>query len=163
MSYVLAALCIGVLPTAVDAQAASPAQCDFSDVPGAVWWGTRSQMTAREFASYIAPVYWFSPDEPLLAEATSTGRSRLLASGADISIPEAMPFEESTGRPVVYYQIEEVVERTGVGIEGWVENEADINESIIDFQSAGGVKLGFFAYFSEDAGVGGHCLTSSFV
>ncbi|MFV1987485.1 MAG: hypothetical protein ACC682_09385, partial [Gemmatimonadota bacterium] len=140
----------------MSAQAASPGQCDFSDVPGAVWWGTRSQMTAREFASYIAPVYWFSPDEPLLAEATATGRRRLLTSGADISIPEAMPFEESTGRPVVYYQVEELVEIAGVEIDGWVEDEADINESIIDFRVTGGVKLGFFAYFSEDAGVGGH-------
>lgn len=131
-------------------------QCDFSDLPGAVWWGTRSQMTAREFASYVAPVYWFSPDEPLLAAKTETGRSRLLASGADIRIPEALPFEDAPDRPVVYYQVEEIVQQTGVEIEGWVENETDINESIIDFRSVGAVKLGYFAYFSEETGLGAH-------
>jgi hypothetical protein len=130
--------------------------CDFSNVPGAVWWGTRGQMTAREFASYVAPVYWFSPDEPLLAERTGTGRSRELASGAGIRIPEALPIEDQPDRPVVYYQIEETVEQAGNPAEGWVENLNDKNESILDFTSTGAVKLSFFAYFSEEAGLGAH-------
>ncbi|MDH3734128.1 MAG: hypothetical protein OEU54_11365 [Gemmatimonadota bacterium] len=136
---------------------AAQVTCDFSDLPGAVWWGTRSQMTAREFASYVAPVYWFSPDEPLLAQRAASGqRSRQLASGRDIMIPEAMPFEDPSDGPVVYYQFDEIVERAGVPTEGWVRDEDDINNSIIDFRSTGAVKLGFFAYFSEEAGLGAH-------
>ena len=137
------------------APAAAQATCDFSNVPGAVWWGTRSQMTAREFASYVAPVYWFSPDEPLLAERTGTGRNRELASGAGIRIPEALPIEDQPDRPVVYYQIEELVEQAGQSIDGWTAN-ADRNESVMDFRSVGAVKLSFFAYFSEEAGLGAH-------
>ncbi|MDX1393134.1 MAG: hypothetical protein R3195_02040 [Gemmatimonadota bacterium] len=139
------------------APAFAQATCDFSDVPGAVWWGTRSQMTAREFASYVAPVYWFSPDEPLLARRTATGqRSRQLASGADIRIPEALPFEDAPDRPVVYFQVDEIVQQAGLEIAGWIEDPNDKAESIIDFRSVGAVKLGYFAYFSEEAGLGAH-------
>ena len=60
-----------------------------TSTPFVVWWGDRETMTARELASYCAPVLWFSPDEPLLE-----GKS-----GKDIMIPEPFPFEESPGRP----------------------------------------------------------------
>ena len=57
-------------PTPAELQQPS-ATCDFSSVPGAVWWGTEAEgrMSLAQLAAYIAPVYWFSPDEPLLNRA----------------------------------------------------------------------------------------------
>ena len=72
--------------------------CDFSEVPGAIWWGGPREMTVAELAAYAAPVFWFSPDEPSLYDVH----------GAGITIPEAFPFETADG-PVVYYQLKEVV------------------------------------------------------
>jgi hypothetical protein len=124
--------------------AAQQAQCDFSDVPGAVWWGSRSQMTVREMASYMAPVYWFSPDEPLL-ERTA---------GADIRIPEALPFETAPNRPVVYYQLDRILKLPGTT--GFHPNADDMGESIVDLSEVGTFQMGFFAYFPSEVGLGAH-------
>jgi hypothetical protein len=128
------------LPTAGTQQA----QCDFSDVPGAVWWGTDTRMTLREAASYMAPVYWFSPDEPLLRRTE----------GADIRIPEALPFEEAPDRPVIYYQLDKILKQPGSI--GFYSDSADISESVIDFSEVGTFKMGFFAYFPSEVGLGAH-------
>ena len=50
--------------------AAHAHRCDFSKVPGVVWWGTDTRMTVPRFVSYMAPIFWFSPDEPSLAGAS---------------------------------------------------------------------------------------------
>ena len=68
---------LALKPEAVLAPQSATNSCDFSDVAGAVWWGTETEMTMERFVSYIAPVYWLSPDEPLLARTE----------GADIRIP----------------------------------------------------------------------------
>ena len=72
--------------------------CDFSDVRGAVWWGTDRHMTLERFTSYIAPMYWFSPDEPSLY-----GKE-----GPEIIAPEPCPFDPTPG-PVAYYQMKELI------------------------------------------------------
>ena len=36
---------------------------------GLVWRGTGKTMTLQQLASYVAPVLWFSPDEPALEDA----------------------------------------------------------------------------------------------
>ena len=54
--------------------------CDYSDVPGVVWWGTEPRMEIERFAAYAAPVYWFSPDEPLLRRTD----------GVDVRIPHPL-------------------------------------------------------------------------
>ena len=74
-----------------------PGSCDFSDLPGIVWWGTEPQMPIERFVSYLAPVFWHSPDEPELEGL----------SGADVPVPEVMPLEAADG-PVVYYQLKEI-------------------------------------------------------
>ncbi len=127
--------------------------CDFSDVPGAIWWGTRRQMTLEEIASYMAPVYWFSPDEPLL------NRSE----GEDIRIPEVFPFETAPDRPVVYYQFDDmvVVEQ---GVEGFIEDDvptivrdsADPGNTLVDLERAVGFRMHYYAYFSSEEGLGAH-------
>ena len=47
----------------------------------------------------LAPVFWFSPDEPSL----------LGASGPNIRIPEPLPGESRPDRPVLYYQVNRVL------------------------------------------------------
>ena len=46
-----------------------------------IWAGSKSEMTYLELASYCAPVFWFSPDEPELKNL----------SGKDIRIPAFFP------------------------------------------------------------------------
>src|SRR5512145_155340 len=75
--------------------------CDFSKVNGVVWWGTETRMPVARFAAYMAPILWFSPDEPSLLET----------SGLNIRIPEALPQESKPDRSVMYYQLNLVFKR----------------------------------------------------
>ena len=127
-------LVCATLATALMAQQADQdVACDFSDVPGVVWWGTRYQMTLEELVSYVAPVYWFSPDEPLLYGPRGA-RTRAPQSGSSMRLPEVIPFEEpSPDRPVVYYQVEEIISGTGAPNPGFTRHEEDIGRSIVDF------------------------------
>lgn len=129
-----------------EAVLAPQAACEFSDVPGAVWWGTESEMTMERFMSYIAPVYWLSPDEPLLNRTE----------GADIRIPEALPFETAPDAPVVYYQLEDIVTLVGAPEPPIVPDTANMNNSVIDLEWSGVMRISFFAYFSSEEGVGAH-------
>src|SRR5262245_57167766 len=67
--------------------------------PDIVWCGSSPQLTFEKLAAYLGPILAFSPDEPLLKGT----------SGASIIIPEAMPFEEPSKGPVVYYRLRNVI------------------------------------------------------
>jgi len=132
--------------------AASQQSCDFSDVPGTVWWGTQRQMTLERLAEYLAPVYWFSPDEPLLRGAE----------GLDIRIPQAFPFEEQPDWPVVYYQFNNMVQ-VAEGVEGFdetavaiVRDSANPGNAVVDFERVIGFTMHFWAYFDSEEGIGAH-------
>ncbi|MDH5198853.1 MAG: hypothetical protein OEY20_16550 [Gemmatimonadota bacterium] len=138
-----------MMPAAV---APSQARCDFSDLPGVVWWGTQRQMTLERLAEYLAPVYWFSPDEPLLRGGE----------GADIRIPEAFPFEEQPEKPVVYYQFGQMV-AVAAGVEGFDETAVPIvrdptnpGNAVVDFERVVAFTMHFWAYFSSEEGLGAH-------
>src|SRR5215470_16550388 len=60
-------------------------------VPGVVWQGT-DHLDLAEIADLLAPMLWFSADEPLLAE----GRP---------PIPTTHPCDTPSDRAVVYYQV----------------------------------------------------------
>jgi hypothetical protein len=125
----------------------SAAACDFSSIPGVVYYGTQRYMSFKQLASYVAPVYWFSPDEPLL------GRTR----GAAIRMPEALPFEDpALDNPVVYYQLEEVVAFPGTEETTVTRDTLNMNASILDLETAVLVRLGYYAYFHAEAGLGAH-------
>jgi hypothetical protein len=158
----LAAAAAALLSTPLSAQtsaammptglAPSQASCDFSDLPGVVWWGTQRQMTLERVAEYLAPVYWFSPDEPLLRGAE----------GVDIRIPEAFPFEEQPARPVVYYQFGQMIV-VAEGVEGFdetavaiVRNSTNPGNAVVDFERVVGFTMHFWAYFSSEEGIGAH-------
>ena len=83
---------------------ASQASCDYSGLPGVVWWGTQRRMTLTEFASYAAPIYWFSPDEP-----TMNGLE-----GRALRVPETLPFQDQPDAPMAYYQYNQIGERSNI-------------------------------------------------
>jgi hypothetical protein len=121
-------------------------RCDFSKVPGAVWWGTQAQMPVARLAAYLAPVIWFSPDEPSLNRT----------SGMDIRIPEAFPGQPVPDRPVLYYQVDCV--RTKPGAKGLavVRSPEGPAHSAIDLNNVSVVVLSYFAYYPTEEGLGAH-------
>jgi hypothetical protein len=123
--------------------------CDFSEVSGAVWWGSNPEMTVQELASYVAPILWFSPDEPSLS-----GRH-----GPDLSLPEAFPFQEAQG-PVVYYQLKEVLRNVlddiSADVVAYTPDSTDKGASVLNLARASLMRLEYYAYFAEEAGLGAH-------
>jgi hypothetical protein len=71
---------------------------DLTNMPGIFWQGTKRTMTLSELASYAAPVYWLSPDEPTMGRKARK----------DLRVPAALPFETQPESPVVYYQLNEL-------------------------------------------------------
>jgi hypothetical protein len=122
------------------------ASCDFSVIPGVVYQGTERQISLAEIASYLAPVYWFSPDEPLLNDAE----------GADVMIPEALPFENAPNRPVVYYQFDNILVDETMEETALERDDRNRGNSMVDFEALGAFKLHFYAYFSQETGLGAH-------
>jgi hypothetical protein len=120
--------------------------CDLSAIEGAVWWGTERRMSLTQFASYVAPIYWFSPDEPSMGELE----------GKDLRVPEALPFEDRPDAPVVYYQYNVIGERADGDGPGYIANDNDLAASILDLNNIVGTNLKFMAYFSREEGLGGH-------
>ena len=79
-------------------------------------------MTVAELAAYVAPVFWFSPDE------LSRGRFR----GPEIRVPEPFPFEPATDRPVVYYQLKEVVQGADAAAPIYQLQGEDRGKAVVD-------------------------------
>jgi len=103
-------------------------QCNYSNIPGMVWWGSDTEMTVQRIASLAAPNYWFSPDEPRLR------------------VPAHLPFEDSASAPVVYYQLDEIVtmkDRIGE----FTLNPEDKGQSTVSFRNTGLLRMGYFAYY----------------
>lgn len=120
--------------------------CDFSSLPGVVFWTSEREITIGKLAAYCAPVFWFSPDEPLMNNK----------SGKNLRIPQALPFEQTPNSPVVYYQYNQILVREDAEGPGYLPDETDKNHSLIDLHNVSGFKLKFIAYFSHDVGLGGH-------
>lgn len=120
-------------------------QCNYSNIPCIVWWGTETHMTIERIAALAAPIYWFSPEEPLLEGTT----------GRDIRMPSNLPFEDSASVPVVYYQLDEIVTRKG-NVGEFTLDPDDKGQSVIDFRYTGLLRMGYFAYFPWETGLGAH-------
>jgi hypothetical protein len=150
LSLAIVALAIG-LPGPPNLQAqegprySTGGTCDFSSIPGVVWFGTQRQMTLNQLASYVAPVYWFSPDEPLLNQMERDS----------IRIPEALPFEDAPDRPVAYYQFDHLLVNEAYEDSTYLPAANKAN-STLDLQHTGAFKLHFYAYFSSEVGLGAH-------
>ena len=120
-------------------------QCNFSNMPGILWWGTETEMTVERIASLAAPIYWFSPDEPLLRGTE----------GRDIRMPSNLPFEDSASAPIVYYQLDEIVSLKDTEGE-FTLNPDEKGLSIVDLSKTMLLRLGYFAYYPSEAGLGAH-------
>ena len=124
----------------------SQATCDYSGLPGVVWWGTKRRMTMTEFASYAAPVYWFSPDEPTMNDLR----------GKALRVPEILPFEDQVDAPMVYYQFNDIGELADADGPGVIVDSTNMANSIIDLNNIVAANLKYIAYFSREEGLGGH-------
>ncbi len=119
---------------------------DLYRLPGLVWRGTGGTMTLQQLASYAAPVFWPSPDEPTLKRAR----------GRDIRVPAAFPFEPQPESPVVYYQVTMLAtlpEQRGPAIE---LNALDKGQSVLHLDNFYTLKIKYVTYFPSEAGVGEH-------
>jgi len=127
---------------------AAAQRCDFSNVPGVVWWGPESKMAVSRFAAYMAPIFWFSPDEPNLNGA----------SGPDIRVPEPFPSESvpPPQHPVLYYQLDRLLTRPGSKGEPIARVTDHPDQSMIDLTKTAVVIVKYFAYYATEQGLGAH-------
>jgi hypothetical protein len=115
-------------------------------VPGAVWWGAETQLRADRIAAYLAPILWFSPDEPLLHRT----------SGPAIRIPEAIPPEAVPERPVLYYQIDRVMTRPDTLGSALTRDSAGPAATMINFNKVAVIIVSYFAHYATEEGLGAH-------
>lgn len=111
-----------------------------------IWSGTKTTMTFFELASYCAPVFWYSPDEPELR----------LTSGKNIKIPTYFGFENPSDSPVVYYQIIKIIKDGKVKGSVMQKDYSDLNKSTIDISKIKGFEIDYNHYYKFEAGLGGH-------
>jgi hypothetical protein len=120
--------------------------CDYKEVPGVIWVGNDPIMTFQQLASYCAPILWFSPDEPLLNDAT----------GKDIRLPESFPFEDTSENPVVYYRVRNILTPPEATDTVHTQDQHDRSHNVIDLSQIVGIDLDYFFYYSSEEGLGGH-------
>ena len=101
-------------------------------IPGVVWHGRDNGMPLAKLAAYMAPVFWFSPDETSL-----NGRD-----GKDITIPETFPADRPASGPVVYFQFNRVLTRPRG--EGLPLDRSDPSGPILDLRRTAGFDLSFY-------------------
>ena len=134
-TVVLAGLVL-LAPAHARGQAPVEACAAAAAAPGVVWQGGE-RLGLREIACLLAPMLWFSADEPLLAEWQPP-------------IPSAHPCDAPADSAVVYYQVTRLTYRGDNAVGRPEEGDdafADKVESFI---------LKYYFYYPEDSGVGGH-------
>ncbi|VAX18808.1 hypothetical protein MNBD_IGNAVI01-1150 [hydrothermal vent metagenome] len=110
------------------------------------WEGTNPQMTLHQLASYCAPIFWFSPDEPELRNKK----------GKDIQIPAAFPFQGDSQTPVVYYQVTEILSIGTSSEESVLIPNENKDETIIDLRNIAGFNIDYNHYYKYEVGLGKH-------
>ncbi len=111
-----------------------------------IWSGSNPIMTYQELASYCGPILWFSPDEPNLERAT----------GKDIRIPMAFPFEEQTDSPLVYYMVRTLLTRGSSEVSPIYQDDPARIKTQIDLRKLVGIDLDYFFYYPTEEGLGAH-------
>ena len=124
------------LSQAAQGACACPSPGTRGDRAGVVWSGT-TPPTAGDVIRMLAPVLWFSPDEPLLK-------------GNDARIPAPHPCDRPSDRAVVYYQI------TDVHLLGNQEATLPVEEDPELFRKARALVVRYFFYYPEDQGLSPH-------
>jgi hypothetical protein len=132
----LAALALATA-TDVRGQAATDAcRAPGAAPPGVVWQGNE-RLDLREIVGLLAPVLWFSGDEPLLADGQP-------------AIPTSHPCDRAATGPIVYYQVTEITYRGDTPVAQPEEDDEAFGDKVESFI------LKYFFYYPEDSGVGGH-------
>jgi hypothetical protein len=106
-------------------------------LPGVIWQGVDAP-TLAALAELLAPVLWFSSDEPLLLRS------------ANQAIPQPHPCDQLATNPVVYYQASDVVLRGADRLDGNGESDPRFFDKVDHFV------LRFFFYYDEDRGLNPH-------
>jgi hypothetical protein len=147
MKTVLVLLILVMTPSLATAQidVVRDAPCCQITQERVVWAGSDSLMAFSTLAAHVAPVLWFSPDEPLL---------RGIKDRELIDIPMAFPFEDSSSTPVVYYRVRTIVTREQGSSYTTVSDDRD--ENILDLSKVSAVDIDFFFYYPSEEGLGGH-------
>ncbi|MBE2218609.1 MAG: hypothetical protein IAE90_10415 [Ignavibacteria bacterium] len=110
------------------------------------WEGSDSVMSLQKLASYCAPVFWFSADEPELYNKK----------GKDIKIPVHFPFDKPTDTPVVYYQFKNFVARGDDDVSPYVKDTSAGTDKKVDLTKISAFEIYYSHFYSNEAGLGGH-------
>ncbi|MCK5455903.1 MAG: hypothetical protein KAI45_02175, partial [Melioribacteraceae bacterium] len=110
------------------------------------WEGTNPQITLHQLASYCAPVFWFSPDEPELQNKK----------GKDIQIPASFTFQGDSKIPVVYYQVRKILSIESTSQQSVIISNENKDEIIIDLRSVAGFDIDYNHYYRFEVGLGKH-------
>lgn len=110
------------------------------------WEGTNPQMTLHKLASYCAPIFWYSADEPELQNKRGKG----------IQIPAAFPFQGDSQTPVVYYQVSEVLAFGNTSEESVIIPNDNKDEIIVDLRNIAGFSIDYNHYYKYEVGLGKH-------
>ncbi len=103
---------------------------------GVVWQGRRS-LSLPEIASLLAPILWFSSDEPLLIEGQGP-------------LPHPHPCDPDQSKPVVYYQVR------GVRLAGDSPVTLPEQEDVDFWDKVVRLTIRYYFYYREDRGLGAH-------
>jgi hypothetical protein len=112
----------------------APGDAEFET--GRVWQGDRA-LSLEEIADLLAPVLWFSADEPLLVEGEGP-------------LPHPHPCDPDQSRPVVYYQLHSVRLVGDARVTVPPEDDPAFWDKVLR------LTLRYYFYYPEDRGMGGH-------
>ena len=107
-----------------------------ANVPGVVWQGT-DRLDLPQIAGLLAPMLWFSPNEPLLAEGSPP-------------IPTPHPCDRPSDHAVVYYQVTRLTYRGDSPVGRPEQDDPAFADKVASFI------LNYYFYYPEDFGVGAH-------
>lgn len=118
------------------------AQCP--EGPGIIYSTNESVIALDTLAKLAAPMFWFSPDEPGLMDAE--GR---------IQIPEAFPYAEDPGQPVVYYKIVKIyTSQKRIRLKSG--NSFAQRSKAVDLSTIAAFEIEYYCYYAMETGLGGH-------
>lgn len=103
---------------------------------GVVWQGSRS-LSLPEIASLLAPILWFSSDEPLLIQGQGL-------------LPHPHPCDPDQSKPVVYYQVR------GLRLAGHSPVTLPEQEDAKFWDKVVRLTIRYYFYYTEDRGLAAH-------
>lgn len=112
--------------------------------PGIIFTTLDNKISMNLIAEKAAPMLWFSPDEP-----------ELFNKEGKIQIPEALPYDQSSKQPVVYYKVRKVyTEQKRIRL---LSGATSTNRSkIFDLSKMAALEIEYYFYYSKETGLGGH-------